>query len=452
MKEKKIIFDNFLIKIFHDNFELCFSKSTGGFQYLKYNNITISKGRDEILFDININDGWICQKYKNEIELNNFNYNIIDGKTVFTLFYNIGHSYMFNACIAPLLNVKDIYEISDGTIKRSMNFSMNKTVDFYGMKDYEIKGILFKFPKVKIDNQEDCVINIPTERYYPDTPYLTRAKLERIGIEGENDFYFIISSPDLSPGLICISNLSKKLNFMSWSYSEKYPTFLSTDGNGMTFDVIHEMGFAKNVLEGEEVSVGSQYLKVSEGSKEKALQSINDFYKEESVLVPSDVPSWVKHSFNMCELNIGTLGGFKKAEKLLQKIKDTGFNILYLMPFTIGGYNNISYFDISKECGTGEELINFVKKAHFLGMKVLFDLLITITASESKIFKNHPDWFIKNKKGRIMPSIAWGNNSIDWSNEEFQNFIIDYSEYCLNKYDIDGFRVDAPEHKEVNWG
>ena len=77
-------------------------------------------------------------------------------------------------------------------------------------------------------------------------------------------------------------------------------------------------------------------------------------------------------------------GTFKAFEQELPRLQKMGIEILWLMPInplgmknrkgTLGSYYSVSdYLAVNPEYGTKQDLIDLVKKAHELGMKVIID-------------------------------------------------------------------------------
>lgn len=93
-----------------------------------------------------------------------------------------------------------------------------------------------------------------------------------------------------------------------------------------------------------------------------------------------------------------------------------------------------------------------VDRAHQLGMKVLLDFVSQGCSLNARYLQEHPQWFERDEQGKMFASHDWNDTySFDWANPEFQKFMIDFALQHVKKYDIDGFRIDAPHGKEPNW-
>lgn len=147
-------------------------------------------------------------------------------------------------------------------------------------------------------------------------------------------------------------------------------------------------------------------------------------------------------------------GTFKAVENDLERIKDLGTDILYLMPIheigvearkgTYGSpYSIKDYFSISPDLGNIEDFKKLVEKTHKLGMKIILDMVFNHTSHDSKLYFDHPDYFFyKNGKP--------GNRVGDWSDiidldtgkKETQDYLISVLQYWIDQ-GVDGFRFDV---------
>ncbi|WAM36482.1 alpha-amylase family glycosyl hydrolase [Caldicellulosiruptor acetigenus] len=171
---------------------------------------------------------------------------------------------------------------------------------------------------------------------------------------------------------------------------------------------------------------------------------------------------------------IGDINGL--AEKL-PYIKSLGVNAIWLMPIfespSYHGYDVTNYYKINPDYGTNEDFVNFIKKAHKMGIKVIIDMMINHTSSK------HP-WFIEassNKNSKYRNYYIWASpstnidepselgtrqwykkgdsyyNAIFWSEMPDLNFdnkavreeMKKIAKFWLEK-GVDGFRLDAAKH------
>lgn len=152
--------------------------------------------------------------------------------------------------------------------------------------------------------------------------------------------------------------------------------------------------------------------------------------------------------------NYSDEGTFEGVRKDLQRIKDLGVDIIWLMPIhplgekarkgTLGSpYAIKDYRAINPEFGTLEDFKNLVADIHSLGMKCIIDVVYNHTSPDSVLSKTHPEWFYHKADG------SFGNRVGDWTDI----IDLDYSNLELWDYQIetlkmwaeivDGFRCDV---------
>lgn len=109
------------------------------------------------------------------------------------------------------------------------------------------------------------------------------------------------------------------------------------------------------------------------------------------------------------------------------RIKDLGFNWIYINPFHYAGFSGSlyapkDYFDFNPmfvESGSQtppiKQLENMIGEAHKRGLKVMMDLVINHTAKDHPFTKAHPDWYVRDEKGTVKSPGAWdGGSYIEW--------------------------------------
>ena len=148
-------------------------------------------------------------------------------------------------------------------------------------------------------------------------------------------------------------------------------------------------------------------------------------------------------------------GNLKGVTDDLQRIKELGTDIIYLLPIHPIGVKNkkgslgcpYSIQDYRKICpdlGTVEDLKELINKTHELGMKIIIDVVYNHTSRDSRLLHEHPEYFYKNKLGEFSNRVGdwWDVTDLDYSNKELWNELIDTLCYWVN-LGIDGFRCDV---------
>ncbi len=152
--------------------------------------------------------------------------------------------------------------------------------------------------------------------------------------------------------------------------------------------------------------------------------------------------------------NYSKEGTFFEVEKDLQRIKDLGTDIIYLMPIHEIGIKNRKgkegspyaikdYFSINKDYGTKEDFISLIDHVHDLDMKIIIDMVFNHTSPDNVLIKEHPEYYYY-KNGKL------GNRVGDWSDvvdldtyrEDTQEYLLSVLKYWVS-LGVDGFRFDV---------
>lgn len=155
-------------------------------------------------------------------------------------------------------------------------------------------------------------------------------------------------------------------------------------------------------------------------------------------------------------------GTFKKVTEDLDRIKDLGTDILWLMPIQPTGiecrkgkdgspYAIRDYRAIDPAMGTWQDLQELVDQAHARGMKVIVDVVYNHTSPDSVLWNEHPDWFYTNAQGKPASLVEeWSDIiDLDYSHPELQEHLIE----TLKMYAgiLDGFRCDVATRVPVSF-
>ena len=143
----------------------------------------------------------------------------------------------------------------------------------------------------------------------------------------------------------------------------------------------------------------------------------------------------------------------------LDYLKDLGVNAIYLTPIFRSNSNHkydiIDYFKIDPHFGDEEDFRKLVENLHTRDMKLVLDGVFNHMSKDNPIFQDalakqkdsdYFDWFYINEdktyetfaKVTAMPKI-------NTSNEKVQKYLIDVGKYWIEKFDIDGWRLDVSD-------
>ncbi len=162
-------------------------------------------------------------------------------------------------------------------------------------------------------------------------------------------------------------------------------------------------------------------------------------------------PAWTRQAIILEAYPQYYKDGFRGLTARLPFYREVGFNTIYLMPHWLGGYSPIDLYQVNPKLGTQEDLQGMVRKAHELGMKVLFDMVIHGFNEKSPVVQQRPEIFVHDEAGQPARHPTWKSITTDWASPAYQQYMVDLVLHDLRTYDIDGYRVDAATYKGPNW-
>ena len=158
-------------------------------------------------------------------------------------------------------------------------------------------------------------------------------------------------------------------------------------------------------------------------------------------------------------------GDLKGITLMLPYLKKLGINAIYLTPIfeasTNHKYNTIDYYKIDPQFGDEGDFEELVNVSHSLGIKIVLDAVFNHVSDKNPYFldvvekgkeSKYYDWFVihgdkVDKKGpnyecfcicRDMPKLnTW--------NKEVQQYLLDIVKYYVERFHIDGYRLDVAD-------
>jgi glycosidase len=106
-------------------------------------------------------------------------------------------------------------------------------------------------------------------------------------------------------------------------------------------------------------------------------------------------------------------------------------------PYSIADYN-----EIDPECGSAQDLRDFVAAAHKLHLKVMLDIVYYHTAPDNIMMKQDPAFFVKTTDGKIARGF-WPQPLPNFQNAEARKYLIDSLVHWVRDFAVDGFRCDV---------
>ena len=173
-------------------------------------------------------------------------------------------------------------------------------------------------------------------------------------------------------------------------------------------------------------------------------------------------PDWAKNAV-IYEVNIRQFskeGNFAAVTEQLDRIKDLGIDIVWLMPIhpigelnrkgKLGSYYAVKdYKAVNPEYGNMDDFKALVNKAHGLGMKVIIDWVANHSSPDNVWIKDNLAYYSKDSLGNApIPTIGtdWLDVAdLDYENPDMRNAMQDAMMFWVKEANIDGFRSDVAE-------
>ncbi|NIK77271.1 1,4-alpha-glucan branching enzyme [Paenibacillus castaneae] len=162
---------------------------------------------------------------------------------------------------------------------------------------------------------------------------------------------------------------------------------------------------------------------------------------------------------NIYEVHLGTwknrpdgeLATYEQlSEDLVDYVSEMGYTHIELLPITehpydrSWGYQATGYFAATSRYGTPEQFMLFVDRCHQRGIGVILDWVpghFTKDAHGLRRFDGSA--VFEHEDPLIAEKPIWGTLAFDYSKPEVRSFLISSALFWMDKYHIDGLRVDA---------
>ncbi len=168
-------------------------------------------------------------------------------------------------------------------------------------------------------------------------------------------------------------------------------------------------------------------------------------------------PEWLRDAvvYEVFPRAFSAQGNFKGVTAQLDRLKDLGVTVIWLMPVhpvgklkakgSLGSPYAVRDYDaVNPEYGTGEDLKQLIAAAHQRGMKVFIDIVANHTAWDSVLIEKHADWYTHDAAGHIVPpNPDWVDVAdLDYGKPALRKYMSGMLVRWLKDYELDGFRLD----------
>ena len=112
-------------------------------------------------------------------------------------------------------------------------------------------------------------------------------------------------------------------------------------------------------------------------------------------------------------------------------------------------YRISDYFRLDSEYGTMEELLEFVRRAHELGLLVMHDL-VYLHCGPGKFAEEHPDFVRRDKAGEVICN-SYHFPLLNFENPQLREYLWENMRYWAVDMEMDGFRCDVGDEVPLDF-
>ncbi|KAA6396158.1 MAG: Alpha-amylase [Streblomastix strix] len=167
-----------------------------------------------------------------------------------------------------------------------------------------------------------------------------------------------------------------------------------------------------------------------------------------------------------CDLHKMCGGSFRGIINKLDYIQGLGMNAIWISPILKNreniyhGYETLDFYQINSNFGSEQDLIELIKELHKREMWIMVDVVFNhvamtnysqINPFNKEEYYHQPPCKIVDYSNQSQVENCWlsGLPDLKQENEYVQNTLLDWIEQLIQKYNIDGLRVDTVKHVPI---
>jgi 1,4-alpha-glucan branching enzyme len=281
-------------------------------------------------------------------------------------------------------------------------------------------------------------------------------------LNGKKGTYFAVWAPHAKA-------VSVVGNFNEWNASSNPMSVLETSGIWETFVPSLGVGelykFSITTAAGKEILKSDPYAQYAEfrpGTASITVDTSHFKWSDEAWMEKRPTLNMRKEAMSIYEVHLGSWkkhnteerAGYytykEAARELAEYVKDMGYTHVELMgiaehPFDGSwGYQVTGYYAPTSRYGKPDEFMYFVNYLHKKGIGVILDWVPAHFPKDAHglaDFDGQPTYEYADPRKGEHPD--WGTKVFDYEKHEVSNFLIANALYWVNKFHVDGLRVDA---------